>query len=49
VTQSKHLIKVSLPLQAISTQSAREKSTRHGHALAGRDVLPDTPRQERLL
>jgi putative DNA methylase len=27
----KRLIKVSLPLKAISAQSAREKSIRHGH------------------
>ena len=29
-----HLIKVSLPLRAISAQSAREKSIRHGHISA---------------
>jgi adenine-specific DNA methylase len=29
--QPKRLIEVSLPLQAISEQSAREKSIRHGH------------------
>jgi len=30
-TQPKRLIEVSLPLKAISAQSAREKSIRHGH------------------
>jgi putative DNA methylase len=30
-TQSKRLLEVSLPLKAISAQSAREKSIRHGH------------------
>jgi putative DNA methylase len=30
-TRPKRLIEVSLPLKAISTQSAREKSIRHGH------------------
>lgn len=29
--ESKRLIEVSLPLAAISEQSAREKSIRHGH------------------
>jgi putative DNA methylase len=29
--QKKRLIEVSLPLKAISAQSAREKSIRHGH------------------
>jgi len=28
---AKRLIEVSLPLQAISAQSAREESIRHGH------------------
>jgi hypothetical protein len=31
MAQSKRLIEVSLPLKAISAQSAREKSIRHGH------------------
>jgi putative DNA methylase len=31
LTHNKRLIELSLPLKAISTQSAREKSIRHGH------------------
>lgn len=31
MTYPKKLIEVSLPLEAINTESAREKSIRHGH------------------
>jgi hypothetical protein len=31
LTDRKHLIELSIPLDVISAQSAREKSIRHGH------------------